>query len=190
NQQPAVNPPPTNQQAVNNPVVNPAPSNQQAANNPPVTNQAVNPPPSNQQAAINQPATNPAVNNVPVKAPSIFSMRDSTNYYFAVNVSNGTANLASTRFGFGQFNRANLTNSTITHQLLSVGDNDQLIYIGRFYNLGAVKDYARAIVPLLPDIMKVPKNEYTFFIITGENLLKLKDKSTLDTYMDFYQNNY
>jgi outer membrane protein assembly factor BamD (BamD/ComL family) len=158
----------------------------------PVANQqpAINPPTTNQQAANNPPATNPAVNNAPVKAPSIFSMRDSTNYYFAVNVSNGTANLASTRFGFGQFNRANFTNSTITHQLLSVGDNNQLIYIGRFYNLGAVKDYARAIVPLLPDIMKVPKNEYIFFIITGENLLKLKDKSTLDTYMDFYQNNY
>ena len=26
--------------------------------------------------------------------------------------------------------------------------------------------------------------------ITGENLLKLKDRSMLDTYMDYYQNNY
>lgn len=163
----------------------------------PVTNQQQ---PVKQPAAINPPANNPVVNNppannqvaasVPVKAPSIFSMRDSTNYYLVVNVSNSTTNLASTRFGFGQFNRANFAGGTITHQLMSVGNDNQLIYIGRFYSLGAVKDYARAVVPLLPEIMKVPKEEYNFFIITKENLDKLKTKTLLDSYMDFYQNNY
>jgi tetratricopeptide (TPR) repeat protein len=143
--------------------------------------------PPNQQATANQ---QPVSNPVNPAAPSIFSMRDSTNYFFVVNVSSATTNLASSRFGFGQFNRANFPNGTIIHQLLDVGDNNQLIYIGRFYSLGAVKDYANAIVPLLPDIMKVPRNEYTFFIITGENLLKLKDRSMIDTYMDYYQNNY
>jgi len=149
------------------------------------------------QPATNLPANQPAANNssannaTPVKptAPSIFSMRDSTNYFFVVNVTDA-GNLASSRFGFGQFNRANFQPGAITHQLLSVGDNNQLIYIGRFYSLGTAKDYAKAIVPLLPDIMKVPKNLYSFFIITGENLLKLKDKSMLDMYMDYYRNNY
>jgi tetratricopeptide (TPR) repeat protein len=144
-----------------------------------------------QPAATNSHANNPANKSAAnPAAPSLFSMRDSTNYYFVVDVSNGTANLASSRFGFGQFNRANFAQGTITHQLLSVGDNDQLIYIGRFYSIGTVKDYARAIVPLLPDIMKVPKNEYSFFIITGENLLKLKDRAMLNSYMEYYQNNY
>jgi hypothetical protein len=122
--------------------------------------------------------------------PSIFSMRDSTNYYFVINVGTATTNLASSRFGIGQFNRANFSNATITHQLFNVGDDNQLIFIGRFYSLGAVKDYARAIIPLLPDIMKVPKNLYGFFIITQENLDKLKNKTMLDSYMDYYQNNY
>jgi tetratricopeptide (TPR) repeat protein len=123
-------------------------------------------------------------------APSIFSMRDSTNYYFVINIGNTTTNLASSRFGIGQFNRANFADGTIKHQLLSVGDDNQLIYVGRFYSIGAVKDYARAIIPLLPDIMKVPKNLYGFFIITQENLDKLKNKTMLDSYMDYYQNNY
>jgi len=130
---------------------------------------------------------------LPGKEPaksSIFSMRDSTNYYFVVNVSTATVNLASSRFGIGQFNRANLAGSAIKHQLMSVGDNNQLIYVGRFYSLGAVKDYARAIIPLMPDIMKVPKDQYSFFIITQENLDKLNNKSTLDSYIDYYQNNY
>jgi hypothetical protein len=117
-------------------------------------------------------------------------MRDSTNYYFVINVGSTTTNLASSRFGIGQFNRANFANGTIKHQLLGVGDDNQLIYVGRFYSIGAVKDYARAIVPLLPDIMKVPKNLYGFFIITQENLDKLTNKTMLDSYMDYYQNNY
>lgn len=128
---------------------------------------------------------------VPVKQmPSIFNMRDSTNYYFVVNVSTGTTNLASSRFGIGQFNRVNFQNNTVKHQLKSVGADNQLIYVGRFTNLNNAKDYARAIIPLMPDIMKVPKDKYSFFIITQENLDKLADQKTLDSYIDYYQKNY
>ena len=76
------------------------------------------------------------------------------------------------------------------HQLIDVGDENQLIYIGRFNSLGAVKDYARAIIPLMPDIMKVPKDKYNFFIISKQNLDKLNNKKLLDSYIDYYQNNF
>ncbi|MDB5151582.1 MAG: tetratricopeptide repeat protein, partial [Mucilaginibacter sp.] len=140
----------------------------------------------------NQATTNPATSNTEAvkPAPSIFSMRDSTNYYFIVNVNSSTTNLASSRFGIGQFNRANFQNGAIKHQLMNVGDDTQLIYVGRFYSIDAVKSYARAIIPLMPDIMKVSKDKYSFFIITQENLDKLTDKTRLDKYIDFYQNNY
>jgi hypothetical protein len=135
-----------------------------------------------------------AVNAPPVvKKPvvsSIFSMRDSTNYYFVINVSNNTTNLSSSRFGIGQFNRVNLPNSPIKHNLAYVGNNNQLIYVGLFNSIGAVKAYARAIIPLMSEIMKVSSDKYTYFIITKENLNKLADKKTLDSYMDFYQGNY
>ncbi len=122
-------------------------------------------------------------------APSIFSLKDSTNYYFVVNVSTNRVNLAPSRFGIGQFNRANFQNSPIKHQLKNVGAN-QLIYVGRFGSLIAAKAYARAIAPLLPEIMNVTADKYTFFIITQQNLDKLADKTTLDSYFDFYQKNY
>jgi len=144
-------------------------------------------------ATANQPVKNPGVNNPASStkaAPSIFSMSDSTNYYFVINISNNNTNPASSRFGIGQFNRANFQNGAITHQLMEVGDNNRLIYVGRFYSLGAVKDYARAIIPLMPDIMKIPKENYNFFIITQQNLDKITSKTRLDNYMDFYQNNY
>jgi len=119
-----------------------------------------------------------------------FSARDSTNYYFVINVNLGATNLASSRFGIGQFNRANYAGKDIKHELTDAGPDNQLIYVGRFVSLEEVRNYARQIVPLLPDIMKVPKDKYSFFIITKENLDKLADKKTLDSYVDYYQNNY
>ncbi|MBW4888403.1 tetratricopeptide repeat protein [Mucilaginibacter sp. HMF5004] len=125
-----------------------------------------------------------------VEKPSIFSLRDSTNYYFVVNVNTNRTNLAPSRFGIGQFNRANYpNNNNIKHQLKAVEGN-QLIYVGRFNSLSSVKAYARAIAPLLPQIMNVPADKYTFFIITQENLDKLANKNTLDSYFDFYQKKY
>ncbi|QXV65450.1 tetratricopeptide repeat protein [Mucilaginibacter sp. 21P] len=135
-----------------------------------------------------EPAT-PTVTK-PKYNTSIFSKRDSTNYYFVVNVSSGTTNLASSRFGIGQFNRVNFEGNTIKHQLKAVGADNQLIYVGRFSSLNNVKDYARNIIPLMPDIMKVPKDKYSFFIITQENLDKLADKIALDSYYQYYQENY
>ena len=122
--------------------------------------------------------------------PSIFTLHDSTNYYFVVNVNSGTTNVSSSRFGIGQFDRINYAGKGIRHQLLGVGSENQLIYVGRFLTLEGARKYARQIVPLLPDIMKVPKDKYSFFIITQENLNKLADKKTLDSYVDYYQQNY
>ncbi|WP_342645778.1 hypothetical protein [Mucilaginibacter sp. CSA2-8R] len=127
---------------------------------------------------------------VPAIKPSIFNNRDSTNYYFAINVSSGSTNLASSRFGVGQFNRTTYQNSPIKHQLKSVGTENQLIYVGRFKSLNEAKDYARKIVPLLPQIMKVPADKYSFFIITQENLDKLADRKLLDSYVEYYQQNF
>ncbi|WP_157682045.1 type IX secretion system periplasmic lipoprotein PorW/SprE [Mucilaginibacter mallensis] len=134
-----------------------------------------------------------AVNKPVVRhtAPAgMFSMRDSTNYYFVINISNDNTNLASSRFGIGQFNRANYTKTDISHQLMQVGNNNRLIFVGKFNGLANVKAYARGIVPLLPDIMKISKDKYSFFIITKENLDKLADQKTLENYIDYYQNNY
>jgi len=142
--------------------------------------------------SANLPANNPSAAEAvkPKPKPSIFSMSDSTDYYFVVNVSTATTNLASSRFGIGQFNRANFQEGAISHQLKDVGDDNQLIYVGRFYSLDAVKAYARAIIPLMPDIMKVPKDKYSFFIITKQNLDKLNNKNLLDSYIEYYQSNY
>jgi hypothetical protein len=141
--------------------------------------------------------TAPTKNEIPAEiktsaaiTPSIFTNRDSTHYYFVVNVSTGTTDLSSSRFGIGQFNRANFQSNTIKHQLKNAGPDNQLIYVGRFYSVTAVKDYARAIIPLMPEIMKVPKDKYSFFIITQENLDKLASKKLLDSYIDYYQKTY
>jgi tetratricopeptide (TPR) repeat protein len=131
------------------------------------------------------------VNRPPAKTVSnLFSTRDSTKYYFVINVSTGTTDLSSSRFGIGQFIRINFKQTTIKHQLKITGADNQLICVGRFYSLATVKDFARAIIPLLPEIMKVPTDKYSFFIITQENLDKLANKKLLDNYIDYYQQTY
>lgn len=176
-------------------------------------------PPVTQPTVTQQPVTNapivatptePAIVNTPVQAappttepppitqvappppekPSIFSEKDNTTYYFVVNVSTGTTDLSTSRFGIGQFNRANFMPTAIKHQLKNAGADNQLVYVGPFKNLDAVKVYARDIVPLMPQIMKVPKDKYSFFIISKENLDKLASKELLDSYIDYYQKTY
>jgi tetratricopeptide (TPR) repeat protein len=132
----------------------------------------------------------PPIKRAEIVIPSIFSISDSTNYYFVVNVNSGTTNLSSSRFGIGQFDRANYAGNGIKHLIKIIGADNQLIYVGRFLTLNGVKKYAREIAPLLPEIMKVPKDKYSFFIITKENLDKLADKKLLDSYMDYYQRTF
>lgn len=119
----------------------------------------------------------------------IFTTADSTELYFVINVK-GFNNLAPSRFGIGQFNRANYPDVPLKHQLKEVGQSNQLIYTGRFYTVAEAKEYARHIVPLLPEIMKVPAEKYNFFIISRKNLDKLADSKLLDSYFEFYQANY
>jgi tetratricopeptide (TPR) repeat protein len=143
------------------------------------------------QATLPKPATiNAPQTTIAKPAPLLFSERDSTNYYFVVNVASGNTNLSSSRFGIGQFNRTTYQGSAIKHQLKPVGADNQLIYVGRFYHLEEAKEYGRRIIPLMSQIMKVPADKYSFFIITQENLDKLADRKMLDTYTAYYHTNF
>lgn len=121
---------------------------------------------------------------------NLFNERDSTNYYFVLNVSTGTQDLSSSRFGIGQFNRVTYKLNSIVHRLKFAGPNNQLIFVGRFTSLAGAKAYTKAISPLLPEIMKVAKDKYSFFIITQENLNKLADKNLLDSYINYYEQTF
>ncbi|MCC8425129.1 hypothetical protein [Mucilaginibacter sp. UR6-11] len=143
----------------------------------------------NDRPAELKPAAKQPVAAAPVKqqATTLFAERDSTNYYFVINVSTGTTDLSSSRFGIGQFNRTNFQASPLRHQLKNAGPDNQLIAVGRFRGLTPAKDYARSIIPLMPQIMKVSPDKYSFFIITQENLNKLANKKSLDDYIEYYQ---
>ncbi len=118
-----------------------------------------------------------------------FNNAVSSTYYFVVHVSDAALTLSSSRFGIGQFNRGNYIGSNLKHQLKEF-DNDQLIYVGNFSNFEDVKSYAAGITPQLKQIMKVPVNIYSSFIISKENFDKLISGELLTKYIEFYQKNY
>nr|WP_294789930.1 hypothetical protein [uncultured Mucilaginibacter sp.] len=121
---------------------------------------------------------------------NLFNERDSANYYFVINVSTGTQDLSSSRFGIGQFNRVTYKLNSLVHRLKFAGPNNQLIFVGRFASLLSAQAYKKAITPLLPEIMKVAKDKYSIFIITQENLNKLADKNLLDSYINYYEQTF
>jgi hypothetical protein len=130
-------------------------------------------------------------NNQVVAKPvdNLFSKAESNTYYYVINVSDVTVSLSSSRFGVGQFNRGNFSGTGLKHQLQEL-DEDQLIYVGDFGNLVDVKEYADGITPQLPRIMKVPAAKYTGFYISKENFEKIKNRETLNRYIEFFRNNY
>ena len=121
---------------------------------------------------------------------SPFSLADSSHYYVVIDVANGGANLSSSRFGIGQFNRANFADGAIKHQLKPVGDANQLIYIGEFYSKNTATDYLQNIRSLLPDIMKVSKESYSIYLCTKANLDLLTNTDLLIQYQKFYTEHY
>ena len=124
-----------------------------------------------------------------IKTDGLFTNAPAVTYYYVVHVADASLTLSSSRFGIGQFNRGNYAESNIKHQLKEF-DNDQLIYVGNFSNFDDVTTYAAGITPQLKQIMKVPANIYTGFIISKENFDKISSRVLLNRYMEFYKNNY
>lgn len=135
-----------------------------------------------------EPENKPAVVVAPV-VDNLFSKAESKTYYYVIDVADMTVSVSSSRFGVGQFNRANYVGDGLKHQLLELQE-DQLIYVGSFESLEDVQDYAKGITPLLPRIMKVPANTYKGFYISKENFDKIKNRDTLNRYLEFFKNNY
>ena len=136
-----------------------------------------------------QQNTNDAPSLPGLSESGFFNPADSDEYYFVVNITDPSVNLNSSRFGIGQFNRANFPGDGIKHQLKAVNNQHQLIFVGKFFSRDAVNDYYTNINPVLKDIMKIPANKYTTFFISKQNLDKLNSQEMVMQYMDFYQKN-
>ncbi|MES2417194.1 MAG: gliding motility protein [Bacteroidota bacterium] len=141
--------------------------------------------------AIVTPTITAQVNTTPMQGPadSFFSLADSKLYYFVVDVTRTNVSVSSSRFGIGQFNRGNYTGQDLKHQLIDL-EEDQLIYIGNFDNLNSVRAYAENLILQLPKVMKIPAGNYRSFFISKENFDKIKNRDTINQYLEFYKNNY
>lgn len=107
-------------------------------------------------------------------------------YYFVVNVEDERVNLASSRYGIGQFIRTRFRQKNWTHQLAEINDENQLIYVGTFNTLEEVRDFEKRIIPLMEDIMKIPEEEYEIFIITKKLFDTLKTRRIINDYSEIY----
>jgi hypothetical protein len=107
-------------------------------------------------------------------------------YYFTINVMDGKVNMAPSRYGIGQFNRTRYQNASINHQLKVVNGENQLIFVGPFKSFEEVKAYESRIMPMMPEIMKVPSEIYNTFVIMKEIIPSLTDGVTIGKYRQNY----
>ncbi|MBC7744109.1 MAG: tetratricopeptide repeat protein [Flavobacterium sp.] len=119
----------------------------------------------------------------------LFSMTESAEYYYIINVMDPSVNLSSSRFGVGQFNRANFSGEGIKHQLKSVNNQNQLIFVGVFKSNQSALDYSLSINQVMKEIMKIPVDKYNTFYISKQNLEKLSDRLMINKYLEFYRLN-
>jgi len=159
---------------------------------------------------ITEPSTQKLANNKPIEVrqlevinnlkneikpqssdmDTLFVLGEDNEHYFVVNVSESSVNLSSSRFGIGQFNRVNYAGNSIKHQLISIENQNQLIFVGPINGKEAAKNYMDKISPLMKEIMKIPSSAYSIFYINNKNFEKIKDMETLELYIDFYNRNY
>ena len=145
--------------------------------------------------AVKEPAAiiEPEIKETKVETTALnqfFSTDDSGDFYFVVNVSDPSVNLSSSRFGIGQFNRVNLPGVAIKHQLKSIANQNQLIFVGPIAGKAAAADYYNKISPMMKEIMKIPATKYGIFYISRQNLDIISNKEILDLYIEFYTKNY
>lgn len=111
---------------------------------------------------------------------------DSAEYYFIINVMSARTNVAPSRYGIGQFNRTRYQRAGIAHQLKVVNEENQLILVGPFNSFEEVKSYESRILPLMPEIMKVPVELYNSFIVRNELIPTLSDGLKIKDYYKVY----
>ena len=119
---------------------------------------------------------------------SIFSLPETAEYYFVINVLDSRINLNSSRFGIGQFNRTNYKGESIKHQLKIIGNSNQLILVGPLAELSAAKEYESRILGRITEMMKIPVEKYNTFVISKDGLEKLTDSVMINAYLEFYKN--
>ncbi|MGB4774045.1 MAG: hypothetical protein WBP45_02635 [Daejeonella sp.] len=131
-----------------------------------------------------------AIPPVIAEPPATFSLDNSAEYYYVVNVADPSMNLSPSRFRIGQLNRMNFPDSGIKHELKEVNNQNQLIVVGLFPNKKDLLDYYKHINPVLSQLMKINGDKYNAFYISRQNLDKLNSREKIDQYADFFKKNF
>lgn len=107
-------------------------------------------------------------------------------YYFVILVDDATSNLTPTRYAIGQFMRTQFSHAAYKHALVSLNSGHQLIRVGVFESLEAVRLFEKRIVDLLPEIIKVREKKYSTFVIPKMEFDREQDASSINKYLNKY----
>jgi len=90
----------------------------------------------------------------------------------------------------GDFNRLKFSGQALENNVYMLSGNSGIIVAGPFNNAAQAKSYFNTFKST-PDITREYKpDEYQIFIISEENLGKLRHDKDLPAYMNFYRSKY
>lgn len=140
-----------------------------------------------------RPATSAAVRtpalNLPLAGVNKYTWPDTASYYFVINVNSVRADIGPSMFSLRQFLRSYDSSRHLQVSQYAVNDENTLLVTGVFGRYEAVKRYERTIIPIIREIMKLAFERYNTFVVTKDELDKLKSRRLIDEYLRFYSNN-
>lgn len=116
------------------------------------------------------------VDDLPVNEP----------YYFIILLDDASSNLTPTRYAIGQFMRTQFPHAAYKHALVSLNSGHELIRVGVFESLEAVRLFEKRIMDLLPEIIKVREKKYSTFVIPKMEFDREQDASFINKYLNKY----
>lgn len=105
-------------------------------------------------------------------------------YYFLILIDDASSNLTPTRYAIGQFMRTQFPHASYKHALVGLKSGHQLIRVGVFESLEAVRLFENRIVNLLPEIIKVREKKYSTFVIPKKEFDGEQDVSSISKYLN------
>ena len=122
--------------------------------------------------------------------PASFTYKAAAPHYFVFSFPEMASKTMGLKAALGDFNRLKFSGQALENNVYMLSGNSGIIVAGPFNNAAQAKSYFNTFKST-PDITREYKpDEYQIFIISEENLGKLRHDKDLPAYMNFYRSKY
>lgn len=139
------------------------------------------------------PATTPDSTSIPPAAPATpasYTYKAASKHYFVFSFEEMASKTMGVKSALTDFNTLKFSGLPLENTVYMLGSNNGLIITGPFNNAAHAKSYLNTFKATPEITREFRPGEYQVFLISEENLSKLKLDKDLPAYMNFYKGKY